>query len=323
MRAFVTGGTGFIGSHLVEYLLEQGYEVRALVRRQARWLEGLPVTLVRATDMEDPALEKTLADVEYVFHVAGLVRAPTWEPLYRANVEATERLLALVWRVNPSIRRVLVVSSQAAVGPSLNGPVTEESPLRPISAYGRSKALMEARIRERFAELPYTIVRPPAVYGPRERDIYTFFRLVATGVAPIIGTGEEPELSLVHVQDLVRGLYLAATRPEGLRQVFFISSERFYSWQELRDVTLRALGRRALTLRVPRALVVPAGALIEGISRLLGFYPPFNREKARELVARWTCSTEKAVRLLGYRQQVDIEEGIPQTIAWYRTQGWL
>nr|BCX00840.1 MAG: NAD-dependent epimerase [Bacteroidota bacterium] len=323
MRAFVTGGTGFIGSHLVEYLLQHGFEVYCLVRREPRWLRGLPVRFLYGDGLDERALREGLSEAEYVFHVAGLTRAPDWESLYRANVEATERLLELARHHGSRIRRVLLVSSQAAVGPSPNGPVTETSPLRPISAYGRSKALMEERVQERFSDLPFTIVRPPAVYGPRERDIYTFFRTAARGLVAIVGSGREPELSLVHVRDLVRGIYLAAVRPEGLREVFFISSERFYSWRELVAVTLRALGRWALIVPVPRNLVVPIGAVVEHVGRLLGTYPPLNREKARELVARWTCSSEKAMRLLGYRQEIPIEQGIPETIAWYRAHGWL
>ncbi len=330
--AFVTGGTGFIGSHLVEELLRRGYrEVRCLVRKELRWLEGLDIVPVRGDFSRIEVLWEAVRDADVVFHVAGVTRARDWATFEQGNITATLNLLGAVLTANPNVRKVLITSSLAAVGYCQGGVATEESPLRPLSAYGRSKALMEQALRApradgpSFAErLPLVVVRPPAVYGPREADIYTFFRTVSRGLCPIVGSGRRPELSLVHVRDLVRGMVDAAESDITTGQTYFIGSEQFYSWHEIRDATLKALGRRALTVHIPPFLVEPIGALVELAGRMTGTYPPLNREKAREIRhACKMCAVDKARRDFGYRQQIGLEEGIQETIAWYRQQGWL
>lgn len=329
--AFVTGGTGFIGSHLVEELLRRGYEVRCLVRNQLRWLEGFDIVPVRGSFAQIEVLWEAVRDVDVVFHIAGVTRARDWITFEQGNITATLNLLGAVLEANPNVRKVLIASSLAAVGYCPGGVATEESPLRPMSAYGRSKALMEQALRAPradgppFAErLPIVVVRPSAVYGPREADIYTFFRTVNRGLCPIVGSGRQTALSLVHVHDLVRGMVDAAESTATTGQTYFIGSEQFYSWREIRDATLKALGRRALTVYIPPILVEPIGTLVELAGRLMGTYPPLNREKAREIRhACKMCAVDKARRDFGYRQQISLEAGIQTTIDWYRQQGWL
>ncbi|MEM1269637.1 MAG: NAD-dependent epimerase/dehydratase family protein [Bacteroidota bacterium] len=322
---FVTGGTGFIGSHLVEALLARGMEVRCLVRSELKWLEGLPVRVIQGDLDDDEALRCGVAGAEYVFHVAGVTRARDWATFERANVTATLRLLDLVAEHAPDIKRVLITSSLAAVGPCTTGlEATEADPMQPVSPYGRSKAEMETRIAEHGRGVPVTIVRPPSVYGPREADIFTFFQSVNRGLCPVVGDADRPELSLVHVRDLVRGMIEAAESDAAVGETYFVSSERPYAWSEVKRVTCAALGRSALTLPVPVALVGVVGLLSEWAGKLTGTYPPLNRDKAREI--RYTCkagSPAKAMRDFGYRQQVSLEEGIAETIAWYRQAGWM
>ena len=330
--AFVTGGTGFIGSHLVEMLLERGYgEVRCLVRDRLKWLDGLDVAPVRGDLSSVEALWDGRAGVDYVYHVAGLTRAPDYAMLEQANVRGTLNLLGAVRHVAPDVTKVLVTSSLAAVGRCEEGIATEASPLRPISAYGRSKAAMERALAEPVQDgtvylntLPITIIRPPAVYGPREADIFTFFQTVSKGICPIVGSGRTPELSLVHARDLVRGMIEAAEAPETAGETYFLGSEKHYSWREIRDATLAALGRSAVTLPVPPALVGIVGTLAEWGGKLVGKYPPLNREKALEIrEACKRCAVEKARRDFGYRQTVPLEAGVRETIDWYRAEGWL
>ncbi len=325
-RAFVTGGTGFIGSHLVEHLKTSGYtEIRCLVRSHPKWLADIEgITLVRGDLFDTEVLEKALADVDYVYHLAGVTRAPNPEAYYRGNVEATLHLLDVVQRIRPELSRVLITSSLAAVGPSPDDqPLTEDAPFHPISTYGKSKAEMEQRIAPYREHLPITVVRPPAVYGPRERDIYTFFRVVKRGLCPIVGDHQRPRLSLIHVHDLVEGIRLAAEVSEAEGETYFLGSEVYYTWPQIRDAVLDALDTRALTLRLPPPLVLFTGAVAETIGRLFGSYPPLNREKAREMVASWMCSVEKARKELTFRQRISLKEGIRQTVSWYQTHGWL
>ncbi len=328
---FLTGGTGFIGSHLAEALVARGHQVRALVRSSPKWLEGVDVETVRGDLSSVETLWKALEGVDYVYHVAGVTRATDDAVFEQGNVRATLNLLGAVAMAAPQVKKVLVTSSLAAVGACAGGVATEQSPLRPLSRYGASKARMETAITEKhdltesFAErLPVTVVRPPSVYGPREADIYTFFQTVSKGFCPVVGDPHAPALSLVHSRDLVRGMIECAEAPNTAGETYFIGSERAYSWAEVRDATARALGRRVFTVRIPEALVVPIGTAVEAGAKLLGQYPALNREKAREIRdACKICLVEKAKSDFGYRQQVGLEEGIAETIAWYRKEGWL
>jgi nucleoside-diphosphate-sugar epimerase len=323
--AFITGGTGFIGSHLVEELQRRGYaEVRCLVRDQLKWLDGLDIVPVRGNLSDENAIREGVRGVDYVFHVAGVTRTPDWSVFEAGNITATLDLLRIVKEVNPTVQKVLVTSSLAAVGPCASGVADETTPLNPISGYGRSKAEMEKALVPFFDDLPLVVIRPPAVYGPREADIFTFFKTVNSRICPMVGSGKEPEMSLVHVRDLVRGMIDAAESDATAGETYFLGSEAFYSWREIKEATTAALGKKALTILIPPALVGTIGAVVEGISKLTGQYPPLNREKAREILETCKmCAVDKAQRDFDYGQQVPLEAGIRETIAWYRAEGWL
>lgn len=324
-KAFITGGTGFIGSHLTEELLRRKYEeVRCLVRDEPKWLAGLDIVPVRANLFDRKALEGAVRDVDAIYHVGGVTRAQDRETFHRNNVDATVTLLETVARVNPDVERIIVTSTLAVVGPCRTGVATEDMPMRPLSRYGRSKAVMERRIREWSDTLPITVIRPPAVYGPRERDIYTFFKALSRGICPIVGSVHGPALSLIHVDDLVRGMVDAAESDATAGHTYFLGSEIFYSWNDVKLAAATALERRVLTIAVPSALVLPVGALVELIGTLSGTYPPLNREKAREIrrVCKM-CSIEKAKRDFGFSTSTPLERGIAETIEWYKQHGWL
>jgi nucleoside-diphosphate-sugar epimerase len=326
MRAFVTGGTGFVGSHLVEELLRRGYqEVRCLVRSDPKWLEGLPVTVASGDLTRVGNRSPELEGIDVVFHVAGLTRAPHPDLLHRTNVDGT--LAVLDAAEAAGVPRVLVTSSLAAVGPSGGRALTEDDPLLPISHYGASKAAMEralAQRREAGRGPEVVVVRPPVVYGPREADVYTVIRAAARQrVFPIVGNGERERLDLVHVRDLARGM-AAAAEAEGVGgETFFLGGPRPYTWGEVREAVAAALGHGLVRVNVPRALVAPAGAAVEGVGRLFGRYPPLNREKAREAKASWVVSSGKARAAFGYAPEIGVEEGMRETVAWYRQHGWL
>lgn len=333
---FLTGASGFIGSHLAERLAADGHTVRALVRRDARHLDRAPAAFAsrieRVTgDLADPAsLADALRGAAAVVHVAGLTRAPGASSaadaaFESANVTATTRLLDAVIEHAPDVRRVVVTSSLAAVGRGDGTAVADEAtPLAPISRYGASKARMEAALAPYRYRLPLVVVRPPAVYGPREADILTFFQTAARGLVPVVGDPAAPAVTLVHVRDLVDGMVRAMAHPAAVGQTYFLGTDAPVSWGAVRDATAAALGRRVVTVRVPRALIVPIGTAVEALGRIAGTYPALNREKALELRdAVIACDSSKAMREIGYAPSVDLAEGIAETIAWYRAEGWL
>lgn len=323
MKAFVTGGTGFIGSHLVDHLLQDdAAEVRCLVRSDEKWLRGKRYERVAGDLHHLGVLKEAMTGTDVVIHCAGVVKARDTADFERGNVDATENVLRTAMKVG--VPRVVIMSSLAAAGPSDGRPLTEADPMRPVSRYGVSKLRMEELVhRIADPQMPVTILRPAAVYGPREEDIYTFFKTAAKGICPIIGDGERNPVSIVHVDDVVAAILAACAYDHKGVDTFFIGSDRAHTWNEIKEATERALDRKLNTIRIAPGIVRNVGSLAEEIGAWFGRYPVINRDKASELVQEWTCSVEKARQRLGYTQTVDLTTGIEQTIQWYRKHNWL
>lgn len=325
--AVLTGATGFIGSHLADLLLQKGYEVRCIVRKGSnlQWLKNKAVACYAVGLDSEDALAEVLTNANLVFHVAGVVRANTEQAFYEGNVTTTQVIINALLKYAPNTNRLLVISSLAATGPAINGqPVDEQTLLNPISLYGRTKLLQEQLVQQYAHRLPITIVRPPAVYGERETDIYQFFKTYRQGFLPIAGLWGNKQLSMVHVSDLVVGIYLAATSPISVGQVYFIGSEKQYSWADVAYATQLALGKRAIALRLPHWSIYLLGAVAQVVGRFTGRASILSIEKAHEMTAAaWTCNSQKAIIHLGYKPLVSLNEGIAKTIAWYKANKWL
>jgi len=322
----VTGASGFVGSHVVDKLLAAGHEVKCIIRKTSsrRWLENKPVEIIDCGLFDMESLKNVLKDADYLFHIAGVVKAKKEEEYYNGNVETTRNLLDVLCEVNTNIKRVLIVSSQTACGPSLMGkPSNEETPEHPITRYGKSKLAQEQLAKSYMAKLSITIVRPSAVYGERDTEIYLFFKTYKQGLMGLIGF-DKKQVSLVHVDDLSKGIVLAATSNNSIGQTYFIGSEEYYDWMQIGDACRIAIGKRALTIRLPHVLVYNVAAFTQFFSLFSPKAATFNIEKARDFVQKnWTCDVSKAKKDFGYNQTVSIGDGITRTIDWYRTMKWL
>ena len=324
MKAFVTGGTGFIGSHLVEALIKSDVydEVRCLVRNDEKWLTGLNFRKVSGDLQNLNALSKGLEGVDVLFHIAAIVKAPTKREFTHANVDATENLVRLAQK--KGVKNMVILSSLAAAGPSNGSPKTEKDPMKPVSMYGESKKEMEARIKKAVTDKDsIKVIRPPAVYGPREDQIFSFFQAFSKGICPIVGDGNNPRVSMVYVSDLVDGIMQAAQKKDTGVHTYFISGEGTHSWNEIRAVTSKVMGKKAIPIKIKPKLVKKAASLIENVASLFGKYPVINKEKANELILEWTCSSKKAQKELDYEPKVSLAEGISRTIHWYKIHNWL
>ncbi len=324
MKAFVTGGTGFIGSHLVDALIaEHSYdEVRCLVRSNEKWLKNKDYKKFKGDLHDLDILQKAAEGVDVIFHLAGVVRANKYEAFERANVEATENLLRIAQKT--TVPKIVILSSLAAAGPSRGQMLTEELPMKPVSMYGRSKKQMEKMVHKLADEkTSVTILRPSAVYGPREDQIYSFFKMVDKRICPIIGDGEYPQISMIYMGDVVQGCLKAASNNSKGVETYFISDEKPYSWNQIRQVTTTILGKKALPVYIKPKWVKKIAGGVEKAASFFGIYPVINNEKANELILEWTCSIEKAKKELDFKPKYSLEEGISRTIHWYQKHHWL
>lgn len=324
---FVTGATGFIGSHLVDELLKKGYKIKCLVRKTSnlRWLVGKPVEYFYGGLFDNEVLAEAVKDADYVYHIAGVTFAKTKKEYFKGNSEATKNFIEVCYKANPGLKRFLFVSSQTAVGPSpdKDHPVDENTEYHPITTYGRSKMEAEKAVIEYFDKMKCTIIRAPAVYGPRDYAILEYFKAMSMGLQALIGF-QEKLVSLIHGLDLVDGIILAAEAEAAVSQIYFITSERFYSWKEVGKLTTRLMGKKTIRIKIPHFAVYTVGAFAQFFSMFQKKPAILNLEKCRDLTRQyWTCSPEKAQRELGFKENLGLEKGFIQTIEWYRKQGWI
>lgn len=319
---FLTGATGFVGTHAAQAFAAQGVAVRALVRHTSDTtrLRELGATVLTG-DLADRAVVQQAAEgADAVVHMAALTRARSAAEYDAVNEHATRALLRALAEL-PGSRRFVYLSSLAAVGPSSTAAVTAESVPRPLTAYGRSKLGGEVACVEEAASLERIIVRAPAVYGPRDRDLLPFFRLAQRGVLPVPGDPAR-RLQLIHVEDLARAIVGAATLP-GVSGVYHAAEPRAYTWGEVIGLVAAAVGARGRRLPLPESALRAAAAVSEWGAGLFGRATIFNRDKARELLAPgWMCDTEAALRDLGFAPRA-LADGLADTARWYREHGWL
>jgi nucleoside-diphosphate-sugar epimerase len=317
----VTGGTGFVGSHLLDALVRSGLEVRALIRDPARLDHALRnrVQVVRGDLTDAAALGALVAGAGAVLHVAGLVRSASAAAFERVNRLGTERLVACVEDRAPGAFLVYV-SSLSAAGPSPSpAGLRPQDPPRPISAYGRSKLGGERALAAWNGA--WAIVRPPAVYGPRDVDVLQFFRLAAHGLVPL--PAGKRWITVAHVADVVRGI-LAAAAGDRSGTIVHLGEPEPYRLDLLIGTLAKAGDVTTRILPLPAAAVRLAGA-VGGACMRIGFSgASLTIDKARELLARhWTAQTAASLASLGLSGTVPFANGARQTWAWYRARGWV
>jgi nucleoside-diphosphate-sugar epimerase len=324
--AVVTGSNGFVGSHLVDYLLKKKFSVRCIVRESSnlKWLDGKDIEIFKCGLFDKEGLKLAFKDADYVYHVAGVVKSKTKKGYFTGNVETTRNLLEVALEQNKNLKRFVIISSLTVTGPSLDGnPVNEETECTPLTTYGKSKYEEEKLAMDYKDKLPITICRAPAVYGERDTEIFIYFQNFAKGITTKIGF-DNKILSLIHVADLVEGFYLAATSDKSIGEIYFISSEKIYTWDQINSITSKVLNKKAIKISVPHFIVYTIAAVAQFFSIFSSKAATLNLEKAKDLVQHaWICDTSKAMRDLGYRQSISIEEGVKRTCEWYKEMKWI
>lgn len=331
MRILVTGASGFLGSHVAEQLARQGHTVRALVRASSnrKFLQGLPGIEFAEGSVEDSArVRAAMAGVEAVVHSAGLVKARNEDEFFRTNVEGTRNIVDAARAVAASgapFKRLVFVSSLAVAGPSSDGrPVGLDQEPSPVTRYGRSKLAAERLVLAAKDDLPVVVLRPAAIYGPRDVEIFAMFRAVSRGVLPTVGL-KESSMSVIYAADCADACVraLSAEVPSG--SVFFVDDGKALRLRDMLEEIERALGRRALLrLNLPLPVVYAAALGTELFGRVTGKAVMLTRDKMNEIrQPHWVCSSDETRRALGWEPRVMLPEGAAITARWYKENGWL
>jgi nucleoside-diphosphate-sugar epimerase len=330
LKVFVTGGTGFIGSHLVDALLARGDEVVCLTRNPTnakRIFADRPVEIVQGNLQDAQALAAGCTGADAVFHLAGLVAARNRAEFFAVNGSATRTLVSVAHRAAPSLRHFIYVSSVAAAGPSAKGQALSESVrTQPVTDYGWSKLAGEEAVRA--SQLPWTIVRPPAVYGPRDTEVFKLFKFARRGLVPLFGDGSQ-ELSLVYAPDLAAAL-IACLTTQAVERVFFACHRDVHTARQFGSAVYAAVAESDEKRRAPRFITIPPPAArvalwITGTAAKLARRATIlSANKANEFLAEaWTCSPDAIERATGWRASTALATGIDHTARWYREAGWL
>lgn len=326
-RCVVTGATGFVGSHLIDYLLASGADIVCPVRKQhnLKYLTNKNVTITTFEELEKEIRSK--GNLDYFFHVAGATRALSYKDYYSANVELTERLLQLILRATDFkyFKRFVFISSQAVSGPAPNSitPVTESDSPNPVSWYGGSKLEAERIVQKYSDKIPIVIIRPSTVFGPRDTDVLGVFKSCKYHLAPCL-TGKDRMVSVIYVEDLVDGIIEAASSHKTSRKTYFLTNQEPVVWRDfIRDVG-RLMESSVVILPIPRFVLKPFGFVSDLVGRFTGVPSLFRTEKIREMDQWfWICSPEAAHRDFGWVAQNELSRSLTNTYLWYKAQGWL
>lgn len=329
-KILITGASGFVGSFLVEAFLaaDAELEVHAGVRKTSsrKFLTDPRIHFFEMDFSDKKKLEKDLGEQQfnYVIHNAGLLRADQKEELFLVNRDFTENLIKALPKKTKTFEKFIFMSSLAAYGPADNMPdglVKESDTPQPIDTYGESKLAAESMIKT-HQDLPYLIFRPTAVYGPREKDIYTFFTILKKGIEPYIGRKEQA-LTFIYVKDLA-DLIVKATLSAQKQKSYFVADEGVYSNYDLGKYGKEYLNKKALKIKVPTTLVRGIGHLNEIIGRLTGKIPILNLEKVKFLESlNWKCDIRALKTDFDFTPKYNLSTGLKETIDWYRKEGWL
>jgi nucleoside-diphosphate-sugar epimerase len=314
----ITGGTGFIGSHLLQRLASSGERVRALTRRRET-PSTATVEWVQADYADTVGLDRALSGATAVIHLAGVTKALHAADYYTGNARAAE---ALARAAAGRDLRFVHVSSLAAIGPSPTGvPIGEDAEPHPVTHYGKSKLEAERAVRSLLPQA--VIVRPPVVYGPRDTDVFQLLKSISKGLVLEISGGQR-WFNAIYVEDLAEGILAAARSDRASGRAYFLTHAKACTWSDLADAAARIMHRRPRVLRIPTPVAYGVGYCAEIASRISGRPGIISREKIAEaLCPCWTCDHRRAAGELGFVAPTALEDGLAKTLAWYKEAGWL
>lgn len=326
-RVLITGASGFVGFHLINEALAENLEVYAAVRPNSmiKHLDDLPVQYLDLDFTSPEHLRNSLNThaFDYIIHAAGITKAKSAAEYNTVNAAYTKNLALAAVSLTKPLEKFVFVSSLAALGPlqNLSTQIEDHTIANPVTNYGKSKLLAEAYLQE-ITELPLLIIRPTAVYGPREKDILILFKSINKGLEPHIGKFTQ-QLSFIYVKDLA-GIIIKALRSKIQNKSYNVSDGQVYNRYALADYTKELLHKKTLKFHLPVATVGGLASLMDFLYANSKETPALNKEKMAELTAvNWACNIHHIVKDLGYHPNFNLKQGLKETLIWYKNNNWL
>jgi dihydroflavonol-4-reductase len=332
---FITGATGFIGSHVVAELVRQGVHCKCLIRptSETRLLESNQIELISGSLEQPESYRAALAGCDTVLHLAGMVHSIDRTQLFRINAEVTAELADACSSLSPAPRFIYLSSIAAAGPPPIGTTIRSESDApQPISYYGQSKRKAEILLTDRAKQLPITIIRPGIVYGTGDKKYAEILRMIYRWRLHVVAGFRTPPLSLIYVEDLVKLLILAIEKGEVLTTDLNSSSGYYFACDDSEYPSYWVFGQRIAKSLDRYVFVWPlwrwvartVGWTAENISKMLGRASVLTLDKVREGTVRsWACSSQKAQQSLGFQVESKLDDNLRQTSQWYIENGWV
>jgi nucleoside-diphosphate-sugar epimerase len=326
IESSVTGATGFVGSHILDSLHARNIPTVVLLRPASdrRFISSRQASVETRTGsiLEPDSLAKSLEGVSHVIHCAGCTKAARYAEYYEVNHGGTRNVVEAVNRHASSIQRLIHLSSLAVTGPAVPPhPAREDSPLRPISEYGKSKLAGECEVRD-HCRVSYTILRPPAVYGPRDTAFLPMYRAVKNHLLP--RPSRDQALSLVFVRDLAEAVVACLDLPSISMKTYFVASREVVTSRGIADEIANQMKAWTVPCPLPAPLLWLVCLTQEVCSRAFGRATLLNLQKFAELRAPgWVCDASLLEQETGVKCATRLSIGIAETLAWYRQEHWV
>ena len=319
MKVLITGGNGFVGSHITEALIAAKHDVICMVRKTSdlSWLNGLPVSYMYGDLSDEKFLKSSVKNIDAVIHCAGVVRAMNKEDYFKSNVENTKNLCKTVLKSNTVLKKFIFISSQAAMGPSVSGTLRKVNDKEnPVSDYGLSKLEAEKELKNMLGgKISYTILRPASVYGPRDKDIFIFFNLVHKHLRPV--TIKKRQIQLVYVKDVANAAALSLENSKTDNNTYYLAEENSYKWSDVGRIIAESMSRKTVPVPLPDFIFKFAGIAAQSFSRITKKAVVLNKQKITEMLQeRWTADNGAAKKDLGL-EFTKLEIASKITYNWY------
>jgi UDP-glucose 4-epimerase len=325
-KVLITGASGFLGYHIVKAAIEQGLDVYGAIRKNSdiEHLRGLPIQYLYLDYNDVDGLTTQLREnkIVYIIHAAGITKALKEETYNLINATYTLNLAQAAKNSGAGFKKFVFISSLAAIGPLANEEeeITEATAPKPVTAYGRSKLLAEQYLAE--VAIPTTTLRPTAVYGPRDRNIFILVKAVSRGFDPFMGNFSQ-RLSFVHARD-VADVAVAALFKDSSIGAYNITDGKSYNRYQFSDIVKKILGRKALRFHIPMPMVRTLAYFLETTNGWMKKPSVLSREKLLELGARnWICNIQRAEKELGFHPKYDLQNGLEDSLTWYSENKWI